>query len=216
MLKTLKRIVTIFVGLAVASTFIVLAVTSDGIDTTPAISTLDNTTLDNEQLERIVFIWKHTGEWKEEVKKGDLAKWLIAISWVESQLGRAQVNLRNANGYADCGLWHSNVKYYLYKHKIKDTQLMRNVYCSTLITRRELALSHTLETIFHFKQYWEKRGHQKTALHRAIMSYNVGYFKEGGNLQKIGLAYFKKVIKIYNELESKEQNLKMLITQNKE
>lgn len=215
MLNKINRILAICLAFAFASTFIVLAESSNGIDTTPPISSIDGVELDNEQIERIVFIWKHTGEWREEVAKGDLAKWLIAISWVESQLGRAQVNLRNSNGYADCGLWHSNVKYYLHKHKIKDTQLMRNVYCSTLITRRELALSHTLETLFHFKQYWEKRGHKKTALHRAIMSYNVGYFKEGGNLQKIGLAYFKKVLKIYNELESKEQNLKMLITQNK-
>lgn len=171
------------------------------------LSTLGGVTLDKNQIDNIKFIWKHTSEWKEEVAKGDLGRWLIAIAWVESQLGRAMVNMQTY----DCGLFHTNVKYYLLKHKIKDTPLMRNVYCSTLITNRELALSHSLETIFHFKQYWEKRGNKNTALHKTIMSYNVGYFKQGGSLEKIGLAYFKKVLQIYNEIESKDLELKALM-----
>lgn len=171
------------------------------------LSTLGGVTLDKNQIDNIKFIWKHTSEWKEEVAKGDLGRWLIAIAWVESQLGRAMVNMQTY----DCGLFHANVKYYLLKHKIKDTPLMRNVYCSTLITNRELALSYSLETIFHFKQYWEKRGNKNTALHKTIMSYNVGYFKQGGSLEKIGLAYFKKVLQIYNEIESKDLELKALM-----
>ena len=218
-MNLLKKIAILAVAFLFANSLIVLANSSDAgdslqrIENVPPLSSLGGIELDNEQLERIQFIWKHTGEWKEEVAKGDLAKWLIAISFVESQLGRAQVNLRNSNGYADCGLWHNNIRYYLHKHSIQDTPLMRNIYCSTLITRRELALSHTLETLFHFKQYWEKRGKQTTALHRAIMSYNVGYFKEGGSRQKIGLAYFQKVLKIYNEIEKKEQQLQSLLWQ---
>lgn len=171
------------------------------------LSTLGGVTLDKNQIDNIKFIWKHTSEWKEEVAKGDLGRWLIAIAWVESQLGRAMVNMQTY----DCGLFHANVKYYLLKHKIKDTPLMRNVYCSTLITNRELALSHSLETIFTFKQFWEKRGYQKTSMHRAIMSFNVGIWKEGGEREKIGLAYFKKVLKIYNEIESKDLELKALM-----
>lgn len=174
------------------------------------ITHLEGKMLDKNQLANIKFIYKHTSEWREEVSKGDLGRWLIAIAWVESQLGYAMVNMQSY----DCGLFHANVKYYLYKHKIKDTPLMRNVYCSTLITNKELALSHSLETIYHFKQYWEKRGHNGTALHRAIMSYNVGYFKKGGNAEKIGLAYFKKVLKIYNELEAKENELRALLAFN--
>ena len=158
------------------------------------LSTLGGVTLDKNQIDNIKFIWKHTSEWKEEVAKGDLGRWLIAIAWVESQLGRAMVNMQTY----DCGLFHANVKYYLLKHKIKDTPLMRNVYCSTLITNRELALSHSLETIF-------------TCKHRAIMSFNVGIWKEGGEREKIGLAYFKKVLKIYNEIESKDLELKALM-----
>lgn len=184
-------------------------ITKEIIEAHP-ITHLDGKLLDKNQLANIKFIYKHTSEWKEEVSKGDLGRWLIAISWVESQLGYAMVNMQTY----DCGLFHANIKYYLAKHKIKDTPLMRNVYCSTLITNKELALSHTLETIYHFKQYWEKRGHNDTALHRAIMSYNVGYFKKGGQLEQIGLNYFKKVLKIYNELESKENELRALIALN--
>ena len=171
------------------------------------ITHLQGQQLDKNQLANIKFIWKHLANWKEEVNKGDLGRWVIAISWVESQLGKAMVNMQTY----DCGLFHANVKYYLVKHKIKDTPLMRNTYCSTLITNRELALSHTLETLYHFKQYWEKRGHNTTALHRAIMSYNVGYWKAGGTLEKIGLAYFKKVLKVYEELEQKHLELQALI-----
>lgn len=212
-MKTIKTKLLVFILILLCSLGSIfsddntISKTKEIIEAQP-LSSLGGVVLDKEQLSNVSFILHHTQHWTEEVKKGDLSKWLIALSFVESQLGRAMVNIQTQ----DCGLFHANVKYYLLKHKIKDTPLMRNVYCSTLITNRELALSHTLETLYHFKQYWEKRGQKDNAMPKAIMSYNVGYFKVGGERQKIGLAYLNKVLKIYNELEAKELELKALPT----
>ena len=95
---------------------------------------------------------------------------MVAITWLESNLGLQKINL----GDVSCGNQHILLSSLIHRTGIKDNSWNRSRLCERLIADDDFSLTAALAEMKYWQNYWTSKGVSKVWSH-AVASYNGGF-----------------------------------------
>lgn len=122
---------------------------------------------------------------------------------IESNDGLYPINLQDPS----CGLTHINLKSYMKRHEIKNTNFNRNKACADLVASPELAISNTLEELLFWKNV--HCGRNKCDLKgykNVIKSYNAGWNYKGKKAEEYWLKFEATYKELYKDKKPKMES----------